>query len=116
MTAMAYHYHLTDHFKKQLKQYAKKYLHIIEDVEGALAGFDKRKAAPLGVKMYKVRVKSRDISRGKSHAFRLIVLVYEFKNLISPLVIYFKGDRGDIDKEDLFYHAAIVRKELRNLL
>jgi len=113
---MPYRYHLTDHFKKQVRKYSKKYRGIKQDVSDSLIGFEKNRAESIGASMYKVRVKSRDMPKGKSHAFRMIILVYEFKTFITPVVIYFKGDKENIDKEELFYHLAIVRKELGNLL
>jgi len=113
---MPYRYHLTDHFKQQVKKHSKKFRGIKQDVRDSLIEFDKNRAESIGASMYKVRVKSRDIPKGKSHAFRMIVLVYEFKTFIAPVAIYFKGDKENMDKEELFYHLAVVRKELRNLL
>lgn len=113
---MLYRYHFTDHFRKQVRKHSKKYRGLKQDIRDALTEFDKRRSEPLGASLYKVRVKSRDIPRGKSHAFRMIILAYEFKTFITPVVIYFKGDKANIDKEELFYHLAIVKKELEKEL
>lgn len=109
---MAYQIYFTGHFRNLLKPYLKKYRHIREDVVSALRSFDKRQAASLGAQTYKVRVHSQDIPRGKSHAFRMIVLVIELDSIISPVVLYFKGDQESIDKENVIYHALLVKKEL----
>ena len=107
---MAYTYYLSDHFIKQLASYRKKYRHIIDDVENTLKSFDKQRAISLGSNVYKIRFRSSDIARGKSHAFRMVIYVVEVRSLISPLIIYFKGDKENIKKEEILYHKNIIEK------
>lgn len=109
---MAYIYYLSDHFLRQLESYCKKYRHITDDVERSLKTFNKQQAISLGASTYKIRFKSSDIPRGKSHAFRVIIYVVEIRNMISPLVIYFKGDKANVNKEEILHHKNIVEKEL----
>ncbi|OGY92492.1 MAG: hypothetical protein A3H70_04585 [Candidatus Komeilibacteria bacterium RIFCSPLOWO2_02_FULL_48_11] len=112
---MDYEIFFAQHFKKQLESYRRKYRNIAKDVIDALKKFDKKQAQFLGAQAYKMRVRSSDIARGKSHAFRLIILVLEIENTLAPIVIYFKGDRDSISKEEILAHAENVRNEAKNL-
>ena len=103
---------ITEHFKKQLKPLLKKYRSLKGDIIRELYEFDRRRAISLGHGTYKVRVSSSDLRKGKSGGFRVIVLVIEIDTLITPLTIYFKGDREDISKEEIMFHAAIIQKEI----
>ena len=101
------------HFRRQLKRYLKKYRHLKDDIIITLENFDKRQHDPLGRSVYKVRLKSRDVPRGKSKTFRLIVLVIEVERFLVPITIYFKGERQDITKRELNNHLEIILFELK---
>lgn len=108
---------ITLHFKKQLKPLVKKYRNLIKDVEETLSSFDTTSHSALGNYTYKVRLKSRDLPRGKSKSFRLIIFLVEYQNLLAPIAIYFKGKREDVGKEEIAYHLRMVISELeRNLV
>ena len=107
-------YVITEYFKKHLKAYLKKYRSLLEDVICALENFDHRTSISLGYGTYKVRIKSSDLNKGKSGGFRLIILILEVNQLITPIVIYFKGEKSDISKEEILFHAAFVQKELES--
>lgn len=109
---MGYEIFFAVHFKKQLKLYRKKYRNIAKDVISALKKFDKKQAQFLGAQAYKIRVHSSDIAQGKSHAFRMIILALEIDNILAPIIIYFKGDKTNVDKEEILYHKNIIEKEL----
>ena len=102
----------TLHFKKQLKPLVRKYRNLQEDIGEMLLAFDKRLGIALGNYTYKVRLKSRDLPRGKSKSFRLVVFVVEHRGLLAPIAIYFKGKREDIDKKEIEYHLLMTIKEL----
>ena len=82
---------ISNHFKKQIKPYAKKYANLLDNTINALKTFDKNNAIHLGHHVYKIRLKSSDLRKGKSGGFRLIILLVETDNLITPVVLYFKG-------------------------
>lgn len=107
-----YRYLITEHFKKQLKTYLKKYRSLLDDVIGALKTFDKARAIPLGANTYKLLLASSDIAKGKSGAFRMIILVLEQDSIITPLTAYFKGDRADVSKREIMDHAEAIRREI----
>ena len=116
------------HFKKQLKRYAKKYRHLKEAVIYVLEGFDKRQHTHIGRNVYKLRLKTKDVSRGKSKSFRMLVfLIAELRSshasaeasaieadkYLIPICLYYKGDREDITKKEINDHLEVIRLELR---
>lgn len=106
-------YFISEHFKKQLKPYLKKYRHLLDDVIRALKFFEKRNAVSLGANTYKIRVQATDIPKGKSHAFRLIILfLAKDDGLLIPLVLYFKGDRDSLTKSEILYHTRFIQREI----
>ena len=107
-----YRYYLSDHFKRQIKPYVKKYPSFIGDVIRTLRAFDKRRSIPLGAETYKIRMSVTGLSKGKSGAMRIIVLLVEVEDIIAPLFLYFKGDRESLSKQEVIYHAQAVQREL----
>lgn len=105
---------LSAHFYKQLKPLAKKYRHLSSDIDKCLTKFKNSDAIHLGEQVYKTRLKSTDIQRGKNKSFRLIVLLIKTKGLVVPIAIYFKGDREDISKLEVNYHLSSTIHELKH--
>lgn len=105
-------YIISEHFKKQLKGYLKKFRSLFEDVILSLENFSPFTSISLGRRTYKVRVKSSDLNKGKSHGFRLVVFVIKAEEYITPLVIYFKGERADMSKEEILHNLQQVQQEL----
>ena len=104
---------LAEHFKKQLKPFLKKYRHLGDDLVSALKIFDKRQASPLGGNVYKLRLKTSDLPKGKSSSFRLIIFLLEHDDLIIPLAIYFKSERKSISLKEINEHLVMILAELR---
>lgn len=103
---------ISDHFKGIIKRYVRKYPNFKSDLIKSLECFNKEQAISLGNKLYKIRLKSSDIPRGKSKSFRMIILVVEIENLLTPIVVYFKGDRGDMSDEEINRHLDAIIWEL----
>lgn len=101
------------HFKRQLKRHTKKYRHLKEAVISILDNFDKRQYIHIGHNVYKVRLGTKDIARGKSKSLRMLVFVIEVDKYLVPICIYFKGDREDIAKKEINDHLEIILFELR---
>lgn len=101
------------HFHKQLKAYTKKYRHLKDEVVKAVKQFNKARHPRLGNNIYKIRVGSRDIQKGKSKSFRLLVFIIEAENFIIPITLYFKGDQEDINKKEINDHLEALLFELR---
>ena len=107
-----YQYFISAHFKKQLKVHLRKNRSILNDVIVVLRSFEKNRTIPLGANTYKLRFTASDLPKGKSHAFRMIILVVTYDALITPIALYFKGDRTDISKQEIMHHAEIIRQEI----
>jgi mRNA-degrading endonuclease RelE of RelBE toxin-antitoxin system len=106
------------HFQKQLKRHTKKYRHLTEAVISILEDFDKRQHVYVGHNIYKVRVQTKDLPKGKSKSFRLIIFIVETEKYLVPICVYFKGTQEDITKKEINDHVEIILFELRteNLL
>ncbi|MDO8435068.1 MAG: hypothetical protein Q7S89_00045 [bacterium] len=90
----------------------KKYPSFVGDVMRTLREFDKRRSISLGASTYKIRMSVAGLSKGKSGAVRIIVLLVEVESIIAPLVLYFKGDRESLTKQEVIYHAQAVQREI----
>ncbi len=99
------------HFKKQLKPLCKKYRHFKNEVILELKKFDSTRHQSLGHNVYKIRIASRDISRGKGRSFRIIVFVIERKQYILPIAVYYKGDKQSMSLKEINDHLEIILLE-----
>ena len=105
---------ISSHFRKQLKSYAKKYRHLKNEVITVLENFNKRQNVHLGNNVYKIRLKTKDIPKGKNKSFRLIILIIEIEKFIAPIVLYFKGNQENISKKEINDKMEAILFELRN--
>ncbi len=103
---------LSEHFKKQLKPYARKYKHFKRDLAQFLEQFDKRQAVHLRKGVYKTRMRISDMTKGKSGAFRLIIHIVETDNVLLPITLYLKNERADISADEIDEHLTIVLAEV----
>lgn len=102
----------SNHFKRQLKKLIKKFPHAKEDLLEKLAYFDLKNEISIGHSIYKFRVKSRDIAKGKSSGFRVYIFVYVKKDSLVPLCMYAKSDQGMMTENELQYHFDKTIEEL----
>ncbi len=91
---------LSRRFIKDSKQLQKKYRHLADDVEGLIAQLERGETPgdPLqgiGIRAYKVRLKSSDVERGKSGGFRVIYYI-RVENTVVLLTIYIKSEQENI--------------------
>ncbi|MBI4262206.1 hypothetical protein HY624_01630 [Candidatus Uhrbacteria bacterium] len=91
----------------------KKYRTLNDDLIETLQNFNTETAQYLGSKLYKVRLRSSDIPKGKNKSFRLILFLFEIKRTLVPITIYFKGDRSDISEKEIEYHLAMVLTDIQ---
>ena len=101
------------YFKRQLKPYLKKHRDLKQAVIDVLSSFDARQHDPLGGGIYKIRLKTKSIPKGKNKSFRLIVLVMEVDMFLVPMTVYFKGDAETVSKKELNGHLQNILFELR---
>ena len=103
------------HFKKQLKPFAKKYNNFKEDLLFVLKNFNKEHSQHIGKVMYKIRFKPKSFSKGKSGAFRVILLLVEVEKDIVPVHVYFKGEKSNVKEGELVVHLNKILLELRSI-
>ncbi len=110
--------YLPDHFLKQLKPYAKKFRKLQTDLLSALNSFLPELAQPLGHKIYKLRLKSTDLPRGKSNSFRVIIFLWQDPAVLVPIAFYFKGDTQNLSEKEIEYHLnkVIIEIESKNII
>jgi mRNA-degrading endonuclease RelE of RelBE toxin-antitoxin system len=103
---------LTPEFYRNIRDLDKRYRHVradlqtvIQDLEVGNFGGDRISRIGKGYVMLKVRVKNRDIQKGKSAGYRLIYQV-ESPTSVLLLTIYSKSDRSDITAAELRSIAA----------
>lgn len=108
-----YQIFFASHFIQQLKIYKKKHRSIKSDVIFILNHFNREQAVSLGNNIYKIRLKTKSIPKGKSKSFRLIIAVIEIDKIIVPIAIYFKGDFDNMSKNEINNHLNTTLFELR---
>jgi len=110
---MTYQTLLLPHFKKQLKPLLKKYRDIGLSLKAALNNFEPKLHILIRPEIYKIRLATKSLSKGKSGSFRLYIYVLEIEEQIVPITIYFKGDRENLTLGELEKHAQIILSELQ---
>ena len=110
-----YQFFISDYFKRQIKKYNKKYRSLTSDITLFLESFDPNIHISLGEGVYKARISVSSMNKGKSKSFRLVLLLIQQKNFITPIVFYYKGDKESISKREIQYHLDQIAKELKNL-
>ncbi len=93
-------------FVKSVKKLEKKYKHLRGDLKPVLKQLEENPrlgvAIPgFGELVWKVRLKSSDMKRGKSGGFRLIYAVREKEQLIVLLFLYPKSTREDMQATEI---------------
>jgi len=101
---LSYKFLSTPTFEKQIKHFLKKYPQIIEDLDNFKKDFLTRRvksnAIPgCGGKIYKTRIKSTDIAKGKRGGYRLIYYLEE--DTIILLTLYIKSEKKDITAKEI---------------
>jgi mRNA-degrading endonuclease RelE of RelBE toxin-antitoxin system len=103
---------LTPEFYRNLRDLNKRYHHVRADIQTVIqdlevGNFVGDRISGIGEDyvMFKVRVKNRDIQKGKSAGYRLIYQV-ESPTSVLLLTIYSKSDRSDITAGELRSIAA----------
>ncbi|HEY4515205.1 MAG TPA: hypothetical protein VJJ22_03560 [Candidatus Paceibacterota bacterium] len=103
------------HFKHSLKPLVKKF----KDLEGAviaeLENFNPLYHTTIEQDIYKLRLSTKSLKRGKSGSFRLYVYVMENDNVIVPIIIYFKSEQANLTIQELRDHINTINQELKQL-
>ena len=92
----------TEYFKQQARELMKYYPNIRKDLKelSRMLKENPKSGKPLGKKVYKVRLRSSDIAKGKRSGYRVITYVLDEQKIIRILTIYAKPRKANItDKE-----------------
>lgn len=106
----------SNHFKKQIKKLQNKFPHIKNDLLKNLNAFVPANEIHIGKSIYKIRIKSRDLNKGKSGGLRSYIYLYRKRNLLAPLCIYFKSEQESINQKELEMHSRQTIEELFNAI
>lgn len=104
----------SEHFKWQLKKLKKKFPHVKENLLEKLESINLHNEIPIGHGIYKIRIKSSDMTKGKSGEFRTYIYLYFKKDLLVPLCMYVKANQESITENALKYHFDKTLEELLN--
>jgi len=102
----------TGHFKRQLIKLMKKFPRAGEDLLDVTEKLNIANEVSIGKSIYKVRIGSSDMNKGKSGGFRAYVYFYRRKELLVPLCIYAKTEHVSISENELQYHVDKMNEEL----
>jgi len=93
----------TQIFIRKVKRYKRKYVNILKDIDKLVDLLRENPEAGIHLKhsVYKIRLKSSDITKGKSGAFRIIYYVLFNDGRIYLLTIYSKSERDNICWEEI---------------
>ena len=103
---MNYDVQLTETFQKSIKDLKKKYPQVKDDLLANVKALEKDPSAgdPIpgwNKEVWKVRVASSDVKKGKRGGYRLIYLWKAGEMKIYLLVAYFKGEKVEITKKEI---------------
>ena len=107
---MSYKIIPTEYFKQQVRNFKKDYTHIRRDLKELhrMLKDNLKSGKLLGKKVYKIRLKSTDISKGKRGGFRVISYVVDKSKKIRLLTIYAKPKKSSISDDEI---KLILQKE-----
>lgn len=107
---MSYKIIPTETFKTQVKTLQKKYPHIRKDLKDLSRRLKQnpKTGKALGSGVYKLRLRSSDISKGKRSGYRVISYVSDEHEKVRLLTIYIKPRKATITDNEIL---SILRKE-----
>jgi mRNA-degrading endonuclease RelE of RelBE toxin-antitoxin system len=100
----------SEYFKQQVRELRKVYPGIRRDLKelSAMLKENPKAGKPLGRKVYKIRLKSSDMGKGKRSSYRVISYVIDEQQKIRLLTIYAKPRKANISDKEIL---AILKKE-----
>jgi len=104
--------YFSEHFKNQLKKLKRKYPHIKNDLIAIIQQLQTDATISISKSIYKIRIPSSDMKKGKSGSFRAYIYLYTKNNLLIPLCIYAKSKIENISENELKYHFDQTIKEI----
>lgn len=106
----------SEHFKKQLKRLKKKYPQVKRDLLKIIEKFNPKNEISIGRSIYKIRIPSMDMHKGKSGGFRAYLYFYVRKDLLLPLCIYAKSEMETLTENQLQHHFDQTIQEVATMI
>ena len=103
---------ITNYFLKQAKKLKKKFPNLKSDLTQSLEAFQLKTNIHIGKSIYKIRINSQDLNKGKSSGLRSYIYLYSKKNLLIPLCIYSKSNKEFLSKPELEFHFTKTIQEI----
>lgn len=103
---------VTKHFFNQAKRLKKKLPHLNKDLIKSLKLFEPEKEIHIGRSIFKIRIKSTDLNKGKSGGLRGYIYLYTKKDLLVPICIYLKSEKESLSQNELEHHTGKILEEL----
>ncbi len=115
---MSYEAYLSETFRKCIKILKKKYRRIKNDLYDAIQRLEEDPSIGDAIpgwkkEIWKIRVTSSDIKKGRRSGFRLIYLWKEGESRVYLLAVYFKGEKEEISKTEIERLLKNLNKELK---
>ena len=93
----------SDRFERDIKRLRKKFKHIRPDLQPLIEQLEHGQTPGdqiqgVGLRAYKVRVRNRDIARGKSGGYRLIYYIRTVDSVVF-VTMYAKSEQEDVSIE-----------------
>lgn len=115
---MSYDVQLTETFQKSIKALKKKYPHVKDDLLSQINVLEEDSSSgdPIpgwNKEIWKVRIASSDVKKGKRGGYRLIYFWKAGEMKIYLLVAYFKGEKAEIRKKEIETLIKKLNQELR---
>ncbi|HET8858743.1 type II toxin-antitoxin system RelE/ParE family toxin [Marivirga sp.] len=100
---MSYKVETTEHFDKEVKKLAKKYVSIKSDLIELFDDLSENptKGTSLGNNIYKIRLAIRSIGKGKRSGARVISLVKIESEKVYMVSIYIKSKKSNITDQEI---------------
>ncbi len=87
---------------------------MIDDIGLNLENFSPESSTKIRYGLYKIRFSPSALSKGKSKSFRLIIYVYYFEDLITPVIAYYKDDIVNLSIKEITIHLKKVIEEIES--
>ncbi len=107
---------LSKTFSSQLSKLEKKFRSIKKDVFIALTNFNLEHAIHITKGIFKIRINSSDINKGKSGTFRVYIYIKTSKGVIMPLCIYLKSECESISMNEVISLLNKAKEEFLDYL
>ncbi len=107
---------ITKYFSLQAKKLKRKFPRLKEDLIKNLQSFVPKNEIHIGKSIFKIRIKSRDLNKGKSGGLRSYIYLFRRKKLIIPICIYFKSDQEVIAAKVLDFHFKKTLEEIVTII